>query len=245
MHCHSVPSIVSVRRLHPLFEPGDLLESRTTVRKFAPLFPLPLLLALAVWGSARVADAAGTSLGAALGAVASVIGTQQRPSEGDEADVTIPTSVVIAGDALGEAEPGSIAAPKRGKARPAAATPVRSIYVSAAQVLTLADARVRPRGVRVPADGKRPAGLKLVGVAGLGIGLRDGDVLTRALGQPALASSAVVRAILVARSKRVKVLEGEFYRGQERWIIRVEQPYLDEEGSSLTAGSAGPRLPAP
>jgi hypothetical protein len=225
----------------------DLLESRATVRKFAPLIPLPLLLALAAWGSARAADAVAVSLGAALGAVASVVGTEQRPSEDDAVDAAIPTSVVVTGVDFSATETGALAAPKKGKTRSgsATATEVRSIYVSAAQVLKLADARVRPRGVRVPADGKRPAGLKLLGVAGLGIGLRDGDVLTRAIGQPALASSAVVRAILVARSKRVKVLEGEFYRGQERWTIRVEQPYLDEASGGLTAGTPGPRLPAP
>lgn len=216
------------------------------MRKFAPLFPLPLLLALAAWGSARAADRAAAALGSALHAVASVVGTEQRPSEGDEAEVVIPTSALVTRDAF-EGEPSAIAAPKRGKAKPggAAATETRSIFVSSAQVLRLANARVKPRGIRVAADGKRPAGLKLVGVGGLGIGLRDGDVLTRALGQPALASSAVVRAILVARSHRVRVLEGEFYRGYERWTIRVEQPYLDEEPSSLTGGSAGPRLPAP
>lgn len=217
------------------------------MRKFAPLFPLPLLLALAAWGSARVADRVGAALGAALGAVASVVGTEQRPAEDDELDATIPVSVAAPSEGLGDIEREVIAAPKRGKARSGSATAAeaRSIYVSSAQVLRLADARVRPRGVHVPAEGKRPAGLKLVGVAGLGIGLRDGDVLTRALGQPALASSAVVRAILVARSRRVRVLEREFYRGYERWTIRVEQPYLNEGSVSLTAGASGPRLPAP
>jgi hypothetical protein len=217
------------------------------VRKFAPLYPLPLLFALAAWGSATVSERVAATLGAALGAVAQVVGTEQRPSEGDEAEAVIPVSALVLDDALGQGEPSAIRAPKRGKAKSggAAATETRSIYVSAAQVLRLADARVKPRGVRVPAHGKRPAGLKLVGVAALGIGLRDGDVLTRALGQPALASSAVVRAILVARSHRAKVLEGEFYRGQERWTIRVEQPYLDEAPTSLTGAHPGPRLPAP
>ncbi len=217
------------------------------MRRFAPLFPLPLVIALAAWGSARAADSVARALGAALGSVASVVGTGQRPSEDDEAEAVIPVSALVVGDVFGASEPQAIAAPKRGKGRSgsAAATEARSIYVSAAEVLRLAEGRVTPKGVRVPADGTRPAGLKLVGVAALGIGLRDGDVLTRALGQPALASSAVVRAILVARSHRVKVLEGEFYRGHERWTIRVEQPYLDEAGSGLTAASAGPRLPAP
>jgi hypothetical protein len=28
------------------------------------------------------------------------------------------------------------------------------------------------------------------------------------------------------------VLQGEFYRGSERWIVRVEQPYLPEPSAS-------------
>jgi hypothetical protein len=83
----------------------------------------------------------------------------------------------------------------------------------------------------------------LVGVAGLGIGLRDGDVLTSALGQPALSSSAVVRAILVARSQRIRVLEGEFFRGQERWVLRVEQPYLDAEPRALDGRDSRSKTP--
>ena len=144
----------------------------------------------------------------------------------------------------------------RGAASQVAQPTNRSIFVSAQKVLELSETRVTPKGVRVPAKGARPAGLALLGVEGLGIGLRDGDVLTRALGQPALSSSAVVRAILVARANRVKVLEGEFYRGTERWTLRVEQPYLDEnryervkvtlrERVTLTGANPGPRLPEP
>jgi hypothetical protein len=69
-------------------------------------------------------------------------------------------------------------------------------------------------------------------VAALGVGLAEGDILTRALGQPALSREAVVRAVLQARARRARVLEGEFYRGSERWILRVEQPYLPEPSAS-------------
>jgi hypothetical protein len=185
-------------------------------------------------------------LGEALAAVAAVVGTNQPASdEDDDLAGVIPVSTFAAGDAL--AETGLVAAPakKKAKSRASAQATERTIFVSAQKVLRLSETRVAPRGVRVPADGARPAGIKLVGVAALGIGLRDGDVLTRALGQPALSSSAVVRAVLVARARRVKVLEGEFYRGQERWILRVEQPYLEGRTETLTGAGPGPRLRGP
>jgi hypothetical protein len=199
------------------------------LQKLALLLPLPFLVALAAWGSARAADSSGAALGAALASVATVIGTQQAPAEEEfDFDERVPVSAL--GAAMTQGDAVSTPAPKRSKGRsaPSVALPARSLFVSAEKVLKLSESRVTPKGARVPASGVRPAGLSLTGVAGLGIGLRDGDVLTRALGQPATSSSAVVRAILVARAQRVKVLEGEFYRGNERWTLRVEQPYLDE-----------------
>jgi hypothetical protein len=226
----------------------EICYSRLALRRFAPFLPLPLVLALGAWGSARVADAAGAVLGEALAAVAAVIGTNDTSSD-EESDVddAIPASTFAVGDALRETGTDSVAAPgkKKAKSRASAAATERAIFVSAEKVLRLSETRVTPRGVRVPADGTRPAGLKLVGVGPLGIGLRDGDVLTRALGQPALSSSAVVRAVLVARARRIKVLEGEFYRGQERWILRVEQPYLEGKSDTLTGAAPGPRLRGP
>ena len=186
-------------------------------------------------------------LGQALAFVATVVAVEQHPSEDDaEEDSTLPTSTLVVTDTLIEANAQAVAAPKNRKAKGAQApAPVKAIFVSAEKVIQLAESRATPRGVRVPASGTRPAGLRLVGVEALGIGLRDGDVLTRALGQPALSSSAVVRAVLVARAKRVRVLEGEFFRGRERWVIRVEQPYLEPERSTLTGERPGPRLLSP
>jgi hypothetical protein len=200
------------------------------VRKLALLVPLPFLVAVAAWVSAWAADAGGAALGAALSAVATVVGAEQRPA-GDESELDPMIPGFAADQTLGESSVASSAGAKRGKARggQAGQASSRSIFVSAEQVLRLSETRVTPKGVRTQASGSRPAGLALRGVEGLGIGLRDGDVLTRALGQPALSSSAVVQAILVARARRVKVLEGEFYRGNERWTLLVEQPYLDGE----------------
>jgi hypothetical protein len=118
------------------------------------------------------------------------------------------------------------------------------VFVSQEQVLKLASSGARPRGTAVPASGARPAGLKLSGVAALGIGMQDGDVLTRAVGQSALSSGAVIQAVLSARARRVPVLEGEFWRGTERLLIRVEQPYLPERHAleTSTDAVADPRL---
>src|SRR6185436_3652960 len=129
------------------------------------------------------------------------------------------------------AEAPPLAAPpvkgkKRGQRGVKAGPP--TVFVSRDRVLNLANSGARPRGIPVAASAGRPAGLKLLGVAALGIGLRDGDVLTEAVGQPALSSSAVVQAVLRARAQHAPVLDGEFWRGGERWLIRVEQPYLPE-----------------
>ncbi|HEX5099811.1 MAG TPA: hypothetical protein VFV94_09945 [Polyangiaceae bacterium] len=215
------------------------------------LAPLPLLLALGAWASARVADrvaVAGANLLLALAPFA----RDTQPVEAEEAPaLAIPTELTLMGDALGgsarPAPPPSKHA--RGKKAPTAPTPV--VFVSQEQVLRLATTRARPHGSPVPASGARPAGLKLAGVAALGIGMQDGDVLTRAVGQPALSSGAVIQAVLSARARRAPVLEGEFWRGTQRWLIRVEQPYLPERHAVETPAApvetpteavVGPRL---
>jgi hypothetical protein len=213
------------------------------VRRFLPLLPLPFLVAIAAWVSAWAADAGGAAIGAALSAVANVVGTDQPPAQDDDAgEPIVPVVTLLAQNASAD-----VVAPKRKKGQGGKATPPasRSIFVSAETVLKLSASALRPRAVRAAANGARPAGLKLAGVGALGIGLQDGDVLTSALGQPALSSSAIVRAILVARSQRARVLEGEFFRGQERWTLRVEQPYLDQGSAGLTGQGPGPRLRGP
>jgi hypothetical protein len=212
------------------------------VPRLVAFVPLPFLLAFTAWGSARAADAGGSALGAALSAIAGVVGSEQQPVDDEsEEDFQVPGATLAVENAL-----FGLSSPSQKKSKGVRTVPkTPTLFVSADTVLRLSERRATPRGIRVPADGARPAGLRLVGVAGLGVGLRDGDVLTKALGQPALSSSAVVRAILVARANRVKVLDGEFYRGRERWILRVEQPYLDEPGAALTGKGPGPRLPEP
>jgi hypothetical protein len=82
----------------------------------------------------------------------------------------------------------------------------------------------------VPAEGRRPAGLLLSGVSGLGVGIEDGDVLTHAGGRPALSESDVVGLVIAARGKEVPAIGGRFWRNGEQWSLVVEQPYVREEG---------------
>ena len=101
----------------------------------------------------------------------------------------------------------------------------RGVRVSKDAVRRLAKRRAIPSGVPVPAAGGRPAGLRLSGVNSLGIGLRDGDVLTQVAGVPATSRAAVVQAVLSLRVKRAPVGYGRFYRRGEPWNLAVEIPY--------------------
>jgi hypothetical protein len=105
---------------------------------------------------------------------------------------------------------------------------LHGVFVPASTVLRLAQGRAIPSAVPVPAEGARPSGLRLVGVSGLGVGLRDGDVLTSVMGAPALSVPDVVRCVISARARAVREISGEFWRNGERWHLVVEQPYIGE-----------------
>ncbi len=208
------------------------------VRRLMPLLPLPLVLALGAFGSARLADHLGGALGSLLSGVASLL-AQDPPDADAGAELD---ALPVASPVLGtvDAAPPPAEPARKGKARKV--TP--AVFVSADAVLRIASTRQRLRGVPVGQDGARPPGLELHGVSALGVGLRDGDVLTRALGQPALSRAQIVRAVLLARARREKVLSGEFYRGRERWVLRVEQPYLEAPAAmnGPEAAAAGARV---
>lgn len=116
-----------------------------------------------------------------------------------------------------------------GSARPsrAVAPAPKGLFVSAEKVLGLARAGARPLAIPVGASGARPAGLLLTGVGGLGVGLRDGDILTHALGQPAVSEEGVVGAIIRARGAREPQLSGRVWRDGRSFALVVAQPYLD------------------
>jgi hypothetical protein len=187
------------------------------VRRLLALVPLPLVVLLATWGSARVADRAGSVMAGLFGVMASFV--IAPPAAKEDPDL-VPTSANPAEQTAPAPEP-----PAKKGTRAKRPAPSKVLFVSADTVLKVASKKVQLRGVPVPRDGARPAGLRLIGVSALGVGLLDGDVLTRALGRPVMSRSEVVHAVLRARARQEKVLEGEFYRGTERWVLRVEQPY--------------------
>jgi len=121
------------------------------------------------------------------------------------------------------------------------AAPVRGVFVTAGRVLELARSGVVPRGVPVPADDRRPAGILLTDVERLGVGLRNGDVLTSAVGIPARAEEDVVTAVLSARKHRAAHVSGRFWREGEEWALVVQMPYLERGSGSPTQPAVTPR----
>jgi hypothetical protein len=190
--------------------------------------------AVVAWGSARLARASGDALGSAVARAAAALPApghsrldpprpQETTTEPDAAAGVIfedlPELTLDPDAAAGVTKPG-----KKKPSSPAV-RPVRGIRVKAATVLRLANRGVRPSGVPVPAEGDRPAGLALQGVSGLGVGLRDGDILTQVAGAPASSTGAVVGAVLAARQRRAPAMSGLVYRGSEKIALYVEMPY--------------------
>jgi hypothetical protein len=100
------------------------------------------------------------------------------------------------------------------------------ILVRARTVLRLAEAGARPEGTPVAQSPEHPAGILLRGVTSMGIGLRDGDILVRAAGQPVTEPGAVISAVISARGARMPIITGQFWRDGRIHPIAVEQPYL-------------------
>lgn len=113
-----------------------------------------------------------------------------------------------------------------GPRRPAAAKP-QALFVSAVRVLQLSKSAARPQGSFVAQTAQHPAGLRLLGVAGLGIGVQDGDILVEALGSTPRSSGELIGAILQARAQHARYLSGTLWRSGQTFRITVEQPYLD------------------
>ncbi len=188
--------------------------------------------ALAAWGSARLARASGDALGSAVARAASSLpmpghGLLDPPRPRDFASSPADAASVIFED-LSDLDPDAAAGiTKSGKKKPSSPVvrPKRGIRVPAATVLRLAGSGVRPSGVPVPANGDRPAGLALQGVGALGVGLRDGDVLTQVAGAPASSAGAVIGAVLAARQRRAPAMSGLVYRDREKIALYVEMPY--------------------
>jgi hypothetical protein len=195
-------------------------------------YPLAALLFVvlptsAVLANQRVADSVGRTLGREAAMACAQLPLRRAasvppPSTPTESVATPELAEALAKPA--EQKPGSARRGRKTKASEPA--PERGIFVSAQRVLQLAERRVVPRGVPVAALGQRPGGLRLDGVAALGIGLRDGDILTHVLGAPATSVAAVVGAVIQARAQNVRTITGQFWREGRALPIAVEQPYL-------------------
>jgi hypothetical protein len=101
-----------------------------------------------------------------------------------------------------------------------------SIRVSSDTVFRIAQSGRRPSGKPVAAIGRRPAGIQVFGAAALGIGVRDGDVLSDVSGVPVTTVGQVFALVIAARGARQSVIQGRLWRGQRSYTIVVEQPYL-------------------
>jgi hypothetical protein len=176
--------------------------------------------------NARLAERYGTAVGRGLAqAAADVLPARTSGAMDATFFADVEASSLAASPA---ATPGQGSAKRPGKAPKGAKAPKkRGVFVSAATVLKLAEGRAMPRAVPAAASGARPAGLRLVGVGGLGIGMRDGDVLTRVLGGGVGSVGDVVARVIAARGRRAPEISAEFWRDGEAWSLVVEQPYLN------------------
>lgn len=187
----------------------------------------PCALGLA---AVRAADEWGFDLGRALSTVvpADVEGTDTAEL-GPALELPEPIFRVETGPTDSAAVSGPDAA--RRPAAPArrqasrGAEPVSGVYVSAEVVLRLANAGVRPTGVPARPTKDRPGGVELRGVSALGLGPRDGDVLTMVEGQAASSVGAVAAAVIGARSRGAAFVTGRAWRGATPYAIRVGMPY--------------------
>jgi len=109
------------------------------------------------------------------------------------------------------------------------------VLVRRKRVIAAANAGIRPSGAPVAATSYRPAGMALIGVSGLGVGLRDGDILTRAGGTPARSDGAVVMAVTAALRRKAPAITAEVWRGIQRIIVTVELPKLVRDKSKKGA----------
>lgn len=113
--------------------------------------------------------------------------------------------------------------------KPIAKAKPSALFVSEATVLRLAQSSARPQGSFVAQSDQHPAGLRLSGVAALGIGVQDGDILIEALGITPRGPGQVIGAIIEARAKQARFLSGTLWRQGQTFPITVEQPYLQRE----------------
>jgi len=199
-----------------------VLRCGSTVLRWllVPLIVMPVF-GVQRW-AVRRADAWGDHLGQSLAFAASYLPREAPPEHLTFAEPP-PQHVETEADTV-----ETTAVVERGSGKRRAAARPQGVYVSSGTVLRLAARRAVPSGVPVPATNMRPAGIRLIGVSGLGVGMRDGDVLMDVLGTPVRSVSQVVGLVIQARGRRERQISGRFFRGNLPLNVVVEQPYVSE-----------------
>jgi hypothetical protein len=194
------------------------------LRRFGLILLMAIPAVVAPWFSAKLADRFGQRFGAAL--ASTLGGSWLAPAAVDAPSAAkhVPHEAKLPALPVPSVKPAALSRNGR-SARPTSAGSARGLRVSGDTVLRLARSGVRPTGTYVPASRGCAAGLRLSGVGALGVGLRDGDVLTHAAGRPASSSGEVVGAVIGARGARQREVSGRFCRDGEAWNLVVEQPY--------------------
>lgn len=128
-------------------------------------------------------------------------------------------------------QPGPALGQANQSAKPAAPRPARpqtpsGVRLSQQRVLRLAQARVVPEATPTGSAPSRPAGLLLRGVSQLGVGVRDGDVLSHVSGVAVTSVSQVVSLVLQARARQAPAIGATLWRGTQSYPLVVEMPYL-------------------
>lgn len=157
---------------------------------------------------------------------------------------TAPQRQAHAGEVRGEQQrrrvsdaPNAVARATEPPRRERAAAPA-GIRLSRRRVLQLARARAVPRATPTAATSSRPSGLLLRGVSRLGIGVRDGDVLSHVSGVPVSSVGQVASLVMQARARKEAVVQATLWRGAQSFPLVVEMPY------SPAAPAASPAAPA-
>jgi hypothetical protein len=94
--------------------------------------------------------------------------------------------------------------------------------------------------VFVEKTAQHPAGLRLSGVGGLGIGVQDGDILIEALGVTPRSAGQIIGAVIEARAHEARFLSGTLWRSGQTLRITVEQPYVPAEPQDSELGMPPP-----
>ena len=181
------------------------------------LIALVARVAVPAWGD-RIARRASTLVTALH--LARPAATSRRAPAPDPFPPSAPEDVGAPEDPADAALPG-VAPRKRDVARPG---PV-AVRVPAATVQWAIDDRGAHLHARTArgADG-RPAGIRLSGVSGLGLGLRDGDTIVAVEGEPALDEEAATDIALSAIARGGATLHATVMRGERTFPITAELP---------------------